>query len=102
MQVGFIGLGRMGAAIAGRVLSGGHDLVVYNRTRSKADELEKGGATVADSIAGACVGREVVITMLADDAALDEVVRNGILESLPQGAIHIPMGTHGVTAMDGA
>ncbi len=99
MQVGFIGLGRMGAAIAGRVLSGGHDLVVYNRTRSKADELEKGGATVADSIAGACVGREVVITMLADDAALDEVVRNGILESLPQGAIHIPMGTHGVTAM---
>ena len=99
MKVGFIGLGRMGTAIAGRVLNGGHDLTVYNRTRSKADELEKSGATVANSIAGACTGMEVVITMLADDAALDEVAHSGILDSLPKGAIHVPMGTHGVTAM---
>ncbi len=99
MKVGFIGLGRMGTAIAGRVLNGGHDLTVYNRTRSKADELEKSGATVANSIADACTGMEVVITMLADDAALDEVAHSGILDSLPKGAIHVPMGTHGVTAM---
>ena len=99
MKVGFIGLGRMGTAIAGRVLNGDHDLIVYNRTRSKADELEKSGATVAESISEACTGREVVITMLADDASLDEVVHNGILDSMPKGSIHVPMGTHGVNAM---
>ncbi len=73
LKVGFIGLGRMGRGIAGRVLGGGHDLVVYNRTREKALELEKAGARVASSIAEACRGRDVVMTMLADDAALQEV-----------------------------
>lgn len=98
MKVGFIGLGRMGRGIAGRVQHCGHDLVVYNRTREKAAELVKAGAAIADSIAGASEGREVVITMLADDAALEEVVRGdaGLLQSLPKGAIHMVMGTHGV------
>jgi 3-hydroxyisobutyrate dehydrogenase-like beta-hydroxyacid dehydrogenase len=99
MQVGFIGLGRMGQAIATRILGGGHDLIVYNRTRSKAETLEHGGAKVASDIAGACAGREVVFTMLADDKALHEVVENGMLATLPQGAIHVPMGTHSVTAL---
>jgi 3-hydroxyisobutyrate dehydrogenase-like beta-hydroxyacid dehydrogenase len=88
----------MGQAIAGRILGAGHDLIVYNRTRSKADELEKNGAKVAASIAEACADRDVVCTMLTDDKALDEVVANGLLESLPRGAIHVPMGTHSVTA----
>jgi 3-hydroxyisobutyrate dehydrogenase-like beta-hydroxyacid dehydrogenase len=98
MKVGFIGLGRMGQGIAGRVLHGGHDLVVYNRTREKAAELAKAGAKIADSIAAACAGREVVMTMLADDAALEQVVRDdaGLLQSMPKGAIHVVMGTHGV------
>jgi 3-hydroxyisobutyrate dehydrogenase-like beta-hydroxyacid dehydrogenase len=98
MKVGFIGLGRMGQGIAGRVLHGGHDLVVYNRTREKAAELVKAGAKIADSIAAACAGREVVMTMLADDAALEQVVRGdaGLLQSMPKGAIHVVMGTHGV------
>ncbi len=99
MKVGFIGLGRMGQAISARILGAGHELVVYNRTRSKADELESQGASVADSIAEACKGREVVFTMLSDDAALREVVHGGLLESLPKGAIHVPMGTHSVTAL---
>src|SRR5437867_1817779 len=98
LEVGFIGLGRMGRGIAGRVLSGGHDLVVYNRTREKALELEKAGARVASSIAEACRGRDVVMTMLADDAALEEVTlgTGGIRESLQAGGIHVVMGTHGV------
>jgi 3-hydroxyisobutyrate dehydrogenase-like beta-hydroxyacid dehydrogenase len=98
MKVGFIGLGRMGQGIAGRVQHGGHDLVVYNRTREKTSDLGKAGARIADSIAGACEGREAVITMLADDAALEQVARGaaGLLQSLPQGAIHLVMGTHGV------
>lgn len=98
MKVGFIGLGRMGQAIAGRVLDGGHDLVVYNRTPDKAAALGDAGATIAASMEEACGDRDVVITMLAHDAALDDVTRTdgGILQSLPKGAIHMAMGTHGV------
>ena len=101
MKIGFIGLGRMGQGIANRVLGGGHDLVVYNRSPAKAAGLGKAGAGIATSIAGACAGREVVITMLADDAALDEVAlaRGGLRDSLPAGAIHTAMGTHGVGAI---
>jgi 3-hydroxyisobutyrate dehydrogenase-like beta-hydroxyacid dehydrogenase len=80
-------------------LAGGHNLIVYNRTRSKAGELEKSGAKVAGSIAEACAGREAVLTMLADDKALEEVAHGGMLESLPKGAIHVPMGTHSVTVL---
>lgn len=73
MKVGFIGLGRMGSAIAARVLAGGHDLIVFNRTPEKTFRLGQAGAKVAASIAGACAERDVVITMLANDAALEEV-----------------------------
>ena len=99
MKVGFIGLGNMGQAISGRILDGGFDLIVYNRTRSKAEELEKKGAQVADSIADACAGRDVVFTMLSDDTALNTVADGGLLETLPKGAIHVPMGTHSVTGL---
>jgi 3-hydroxyisobutyrate dehydrogenase-like beta-hydroxyacid dehydrogenase len=98
MQVGFIGVGRMGRGIAGRMLAGGHDLVVYNRTPGKTDELSQAGARVAASIAEACESREVVVTIVADDAALEEVTlaAGGVRDSLPPGAIHMTMGTHGV------
>ncbi|HEY7603993.1 MAG TPA: NAD(P)-dependent oxidoreductase [Gaiellaceae bacterium] len=98
MRVGVCGLGRMGSAIAGRVAGGGHDLVVYNRSPAKAAPLEAAVARVAASVAEACEGREVVITMLADDEALREVAlgAGGLRDSLPAGAIHMPMGTHGV------
>jgi 3-hydroxyisobutyrate dehydrogenase-like beta-hydroxyacid dehydrogenase len=99
MKVGFLGLGRMGQAMAGRVLGGGHELVVYNRTREKCAELEKSGAKVAASMTEACKGREVVISMLTDDKALAEVVRDGIVPGLAKGAIHIAMGTHSVAAL---
>src|SRR2546425_368995 len=101
MKVGFVGLGRMGQAIAGRVLGAGQDLVVFNRTAEKAAGLAKAGARVASSIADACEGREVVITMLTDDAALREVTLNpgGLRDSIPPGAIHLTMGTHGAGAI---
>jgi len=98
MKVGFVGLGRMGQAMAGRLLGGGHDLVVYNRSRDKAAELEKNGAKVAGSIAEACRGREVVISMVSDDKALTDVVKE-ISGALEKGAIHVAMGTHGVHAL---
>lgn len=95
---GFIGLGRMGRAIAGRLLAGGQALAVYNRTPGRGDELRAGGAVEAASVAEACAQREFVITMLADDAALEAVTLgpDGIRDKLPAGAIHIVMGTHGV------
>ncbi len=99
MKIGFIGLGRMGQAISGRLLDAGHDLVVYNRTREKAAELEKRGAKVAGSVAEACTGREAVFTMLTDDKALFEVVHGGLRDALAKGAIHVPMGTHSVAAL---
>jgi 3-hydroxyisobutyrate dehydrogenase-like beta-hydroxyacid dehydrogenase len=89
----------MGQAISARIVDAGFETVVYNRTRAKAAELEKQGATVADSVAEACAGRDVVFTMLSDDKALNEVVDGGLLETLPKGAIHVPMGTHSVTAL---
>ncbi len=101
MKIGFIGLGRMGSAIAGNVLKAGHDLVVYNRSPDKAAPLAARGARVAGAIGEACGGREVVITMLAHDAALegDALADGGIVAALPAGAIHIAMGTHGVHVM---
>jgi 3-hydroxyisobutyrate dehydrogenase-like beta-hydroxyacid dehydrogenase len=98
MKVAVIGLGRMGQGIAGRVAGAGHDLCIYNRTSDKAAALGKAGAKIATSIAAACDGREVVITMLAHDEALQEVTlgEGGIIASLAKGAIHVAMGTHSV------
>ena len=101
MKVGFIGLGRMGREIALRLLAADHELAVYNRTPEKAADIAAAGATVADTMAAACAGREVVITMLSDDRALDSVLRadDGLLAGLEAGAIHMAMGTHSVDAM---
>jgi 3-hydroxyisobutyrate dehydrogenase-like beta-hydroxyacid dehydrogenase len=98
MKVGFIGLGRMGHAMASRLVGGGHDVLVYNRTAAKAADLVKAGARTASSIGAACAGREAVITMVADDAALSEVTLGeaGIVHALAKGAMHLTMGTHGV------
>jgi 3-hydroxyisobutyrate dehydrogenase-like beta-hydroxyacid dehydrogenase len=100
MNVAFVGLGRMGLAMASRIV-GEADLVVFNRTPGKADELARSGARIADSVADACDRREVVITMLADDAALTEVTLgpDGIRDSLQPGAIHVTMGTHSVSTV---
>lgn len=103
MRVGFIGLGRMGRPMATRMMQAGHELVVYNRTPGKAGELLEAGAREAASVEAACEDRDVVVTMVADDTALAEVVLlpRGMREALPAGAIHLAMGTHSVTAIRG-
>jgi 3-hydroxyisobutyrate dehydrogenase-like beta-hydroxyacid dehydrogenase len=85
--------------MAARILSGGHELVVYNRTRAKCADVEKAGAKVASSMAEACKGRDVVISMVTDDKALVEVVNEGVVPGLPKGAIHVAMGTHSVAVL---
>jgi len=95
MKVGFIGLGGMGLPIARHVLQAGHTVVVYNRTRSRADALKPLRPTVADSPAAAARGAEVLVTMVADDAALEDVMlgASGALAALARGAIHVSMST---------
>jgi 3-hydroxyisobutyrate dehydrogenase-like beta-hydroxyacid dehydrogenase len=101
MKVGFVGLGRMGQAMAGRLLDGGHDIGLYNRTPDKIKALTDRGAKGLTSIYAAANYGEAVFTMLADDAAVLDVVgqAGGILESLPKGGIHICAGTHSVAAI---
>jgi 3-hydroxyisobutyrate dehydrogenase-like beta-hydroxyacid dehydrogenase len=98
MKVGFIGLGRMGQAMARRMLDAGHEVTAYNRTPEKLTELAAAGAKVAKSIAEAATSSEAVFTMLTDDAAVEEVARQkgGLLEALPRGGVHVCSGTHGV------
>jgi 3-hydroxyisobutyrate dehydrogenase-like beta-hydroxyacid dehydrogenase len=94
MKIGFIGLGRMGSAMAENLLKAGHDVTVFNRSPEKSRPLVDLGAHLASSIAGACTG-EAVITMLADDTAVSNAVLtdDGIVKNLPQRAIHISMST---------
>ena len=101
MKVVFIGLGRMGSAMARRLLDGKHDVGVYNRTPDKAKPLTDAGAKPLDSIKAAANYGEAVFTMLADDVALLDVVTRpgGLLQSLPKGGIHICAGTHSVAAI---
>ena len=101
MKAGFIGLGRMGQAMARRLLDGGHDLGVYNRTADKLKPLVGLGAKALDSIKAVAIYGEAVFTMLADDAAVMDVASKpaGLVESLPRGGIHICAGTHSVACI---
>jgi 3-hydroxyisobutyrate dehydrogenase-like beta-hydroxyacid dehydrogenase len=101
MKVGFIGLGRMGQGMGQRLLGSGHDLLVFNRTPGKAAELEKAGARSAATVADVCKDRDVIISMVADDAALNDVVLTpgGIRQSLGKGGVHVAMGTHSAAAI---
>ena len=95
MKVGFIGLGSMGAGMSRNLIKAGHDLVVYNRTRSRAQEMQSLGAKVADTASEAAAGVEALITMMADDRAVQDVIfePGRAIESLPKGAVHISMST---------
>jgi 3-hydroxyisobutyrate dehydrogenase-like beta-hydroxyacid dehydrogenase len=94
MDVGFIGLGRMGRPMARNLLKAGHRVVVWDRTRRRAEELRDEGAEIADTPAGACKG-EIVITMLANDDAVEEVVLGSghVVSALRQNAIYLSMST---------
>lgn len=94
MKIGFIGLGRMGAAMAANLVTAGHDVTVFNRSPGKSAALVKLGAHEATHLADACAG-SVVISMLANDEAASDITlgEGGIIEHLPRGAIHLSMST---------
>src|SRR5882757_6599697 len=90
MKTGFIGLGRMGSAMAANLLKAGNDVTVFNRSPGKLRPLIELGAHAAASIADACRG-ELTVTMLADDTAVADAAfsTGGIINVLPKGAIHL-------------
>jgi 3-hydroxyisobutyrate dehydrogenase-like beta-hydroxyacid dehydrogenase len=98
MKVGVVGLGRMGSAMAARLIEAGHDLTLYDPVPAAAEALGRQGARVARDLADLCVGREVVLSMLPTDAIFETVVTGpgGLADSLPKGAIHMVSGTHGL------
>jgi 3-hydroxyisobutyrate dehydrogenase-like beta-hydroxyacid dehydrogenase len=94
MRIGFIGLGQMGAGMALNLVKAGHEVTVYNRTRAKAADLVAHGAKAATGVAEACRG-DVVVTMLADDDAVESVCHGdgGLLASLGRDTIHVSSST---------
>lgn len=95
MKIAFVGTGVMGKSMAGHLLSAGHDLTVYNRTRSKAQELLDAGAAWADSPGEAAAGAEVVFTIVGFPQDVEEVYFGdaGIVERASGGAILVDMTT---------
>ncbi|MEQ1735260.1 MAG: NAD(P)-dependent oxidoreductase, partial [Rhodoglobus sp.] len=97
-QIGFLGLGSMGSAMAGRLIASGHDIVVWNRSREAVDVLVAAGATPAASAAEA-LAAPVSISMFANDAAAEAVLVADALAGAP-GRIHINMASISPAAAD--
>jgi 3-hydroxyisobutyrate dehydrogenase-like beta-hydroxyacid dehydrogenase len=95
MRIGFLGLGKMGTPMALRLLAAGHELSVWNRTEGRTEPLLREGAIAAATPAEAELGADVVITMLFDDAAHEEVLfgANGLVDALSPGTVHISCST---------
>ncbi len=104
MKVGFVGLGRMGQGMAGRILDAGHDLLVSDPTPGQTEDLVSRGAVAVGSPAAATVGRDVVISMLPSDPILTAVLKGdgGLIDGMSAECIHMAMGTHGVPAINRA
>ena len=95
MKIAFIGLGRMGMGMARNLLRAEHTVAVFNRSREKAVALAADGARVASSPADACRDAGTVLTMVADDHAVEEIVfgRDGIASAMKNDCIHVSHST---------
>ncbi|CAD6557002.1 2-(hydroxymethyl)glutarate dehydrogenase [Paraburkholderia hiiakae] len=92
MDIGFIGLGEMGGAMVGNLLKAGHTVRVWNRTAAKAQPLADAGARIVGRPGEAFAG-DAVLSMLADDAALREVIDAPLLDHAQPGLVHVNMAT---------
>src|SRR5260370_34833145 len=92
-NVGFIGLGAMGLPMARNLLDAGVRLRLYNRTVEKADPLRASGAQVATRPLETVSKGGVLITMLADDRALESIIDENLLRALGNGGVHLSMST---------
>ena len=91
-KIGFIGIGLMGLPMAKNILKSGFDLKVFNRSQNKAEPLKEFGAEISTSIDDVVKDSDVVITMLTDDGAINDVMESSnFLENLKSGATVIDM-----------
>jgi 3-hydroxyisobutyrate dehydrogenase-like beta-hydroxyacid dehydrogenase len=95
VRIGFLGLGKMGTAMALRLIGAGHELTVWNRTEGRTKPLLREGAIAAATPAEAELGADAVITMLFDDEANEHVLfgSNGLMDALEPGGLHIACST---------
>ena len=93
-KIGFIGIGLMGFPMAKNILKSGYSLKVFNRSLAKAEALEEFGAEITKTVEELVKDSDVVITMLTDDKAVDEVMSSSsFLENLKPGSIVIDMSS---------
>src|SRR5215471_11801620 len=96
-NLGYIGLGAMGSLMADRLMTKGHTVTGYNRTKSKAEWLVQKGMKLADSPKAAAQGADVIFVMVTNSPALEAVANgpDGLLAGLSAGKIVIDMSTIG-------
>lgn len=94
-RIGIVGIGRMGAAIAGRIINAGYPLTVWNRTLSRAEALREHGARIAATPRALAEACDIVLTLLTDDAAIDAVYHgaDGLLAGHVAGTLFVEMST---------
>ena len=100
MNIGFIGMGTMGAPMAGRLIEAGHDLTIHNRTRTREEALAERGAARASSPKEAAAGADLVITMVSDTPDVEAVILgpDGAIHGMKEGAVLVDMSTISPTA----
>jgi len=91
-HIGYVGLGTMGGRMVERLLAKGHTVTGYNRTRAKAEWLVAKGMRWADSPGAVCAGADVVISMVTNSAALEDIA-TGIIPALKAGQVWVDMST---------
>jgi 3-hydroxyisobutyrate dehydrogenase len=93
MDIAVLGMGRMGRALAGRLLEGGHRVTVWNRSKGKAGEVVSAGAREAESVAGAVAGVDVAITSLANDDAVRAVAFGDLRSAITEATVYVDSST---------
>jgi 3-hydroxyisobutyrate dehydrogenase len=94
-KVAVLGTGIMGAAMARNLLSAGMEVRAWNRSREKAEPLEREGAEVADNPEDAARGADFILTMLADADVVEQAVRGNVLSALAEDGVWLQMSTVG-------
>src|SRR6202521_5718861 len=94
-RLGFIGMGGMGSRMAARLLAAGYELTIYNRARESTQLLAQSGARVAATPAELAADADIVLSSVADDAAVENVMSgpDGALAAARPGTIFIEMST---------
>ena len=94
-RIGFVGLGVMGQPMARNLIAAGFPVTVWNRSPARSEDLGKEGAAIAEDLAGVCAEADLIITMLADDAAVSGVYsgEHGLIRAASPGTLLVEMST---------